>query len=132
MCIGLRVAVKVIDKSKLDEVSKAHLYQEVRCMKMVTHPSIIRLYEVIDTQTKLYLIEELGDGGDLYDYIMKRPNGIEEDLARKIFRQTVSAIQYCHQLHVVHRLVHFCETSTILNDLVECISDVASVQQFPC
>lgn len=100
---GLRVAVKVIDKAKLDDISKAHLYQEVRCMKLVVHPSIIRLYEVIDTQTKLYLIEELGDGGDLYDYILKHPTGIEEDLVRRIFQQTVSAIQYCHQLHVVHR-----------------------------
>lgn len=72
-------------------------------MKLVSHRSIIRLYEVIDTQTKLYLIEELGDGGDLYDFIMKHPNGIEEELVRKIFKQTVSAIQYCHQLHVVHR-----------------------------
>ena len=101
--LGLRVAVKVIDKAKLDDISKAHLYQEVRCMKLVVHPSIIRLYEVIDTQTKLYLIEELGDGGDLYDYILKHPTGIEEDLGRRIFQQTVSAIQYCHQLHVVHR-----------------------------
>lgn len=100
---GLRVAIKVIDKNKLDEVSKAHLYQEVRCMKLVSHPSIIRLYEVIDTQNKLYLIEELGDGGDLYDHIMKHSSGVQEDLARNIFRQAVSAIQYCHKLHVVHR-----------------------------
>ena len=100
---GLRVAIKVIDKLKLDEVSRTHLYQEVRCMKLVTHPSIIRLYEVIDTQTKLYLIQELGDGGDLYDFIMKHPSGVDEDLARRIFKQTVSAIRYCHKLHVVHR-----------------------------
>ena len=100
---GLRVAIKVIDKLKLDEVSKTHLYQEVRCMKLVTHPSIIRLYEVIDTQNKLYLIQELGDGGDLYDYIMKNPNGVDEDVSGSIFRQTVSAIRYCHRLHVVHR-----------------------------
>lgn len=100
---GLRVAIKVIDKTKLDEVSRTHLYQEVRCMKLVTHPSIIRLFEVIDTQNKLYLIQELGDGGDLYDFIMKHSNGIEESLARRIFRQTVSAIRYCHKLHVVHR-----------------------------
>lgn len=100
---GLRVAIKVIDKNKLDDVSRTHLYQEVRCMKLVTHPSIIRLYEVIDTQSKLYLIQELGDGGDLYDFIMKHPSGIVEDKARGIFRQTVSAIQYCHKLHVVHR-----------------------------
>ena len=48
-------------------------------------------------------VQELGDGGDLYDFIMKHPNGIEESLARQIFRQTVSAIRYCHKLHVVHR-----------------------------
>ena len=72
-------------------------------MKLVTHPSIIRLYEVIDTQTKLYLIQELGDGGDLYDFIMKHPSGVDEELARTIFKQTVSAICYCHKLHVVHR-----------------------------
>ena len=78
--------------------------------------------QVIDTQTKLYLVLELGDGGDLYDYIMKHEGGLEEDRARKYFRQVtwfinfsirnlifflshqiVTAIQYCHKLHVVHR-----------------------------
>ncbi|CAO1436338.1 unnamed protein product [Diamesa serratosioi] len=100
---GEKVAVKVIDKTKLDEVSKAHLFQEVRCMKLVQHPHVVRLYEVIDTQTKLYLILELGDGGDLYDYIMRHETGLSETLAREYFRQIVRAISYCHQLHVVHR-----------------------------
>ncbi|XP_026325121.1 SNF-related serine/threonine-protein kinase [Hyposmocoma kahamanoa] len=100
---GEKVAVKVIDKSKLDEVSKSHLFQEVRCMKLVQHPNVVRLYEVIDTQTKLYLILELGDGGDLYDYIMRHESGLSESLARDYFRQIVRAISYCHRLHVVHR-----------------------------
>ncbi|KAK6630953.1 hypothetical protein RUM44_003125 [Polyplax serrata] len=135
---GEKVAVKVIDKTKLDEVSRSHLFQEmntpfslvlkmtgcaidveevqekahnlqlgarvsVRCMKLVQHPNVIRLYEVIDTQTKLYLILELGDGGDLYDYIMKHEAGLGEDMAKEYFRQIVRAISYCHQLHVVHR-----------------------------
>ncbi|GAB1603285.1 SNF-related serine/threonine-protein kinase-like isoform X2, partial [Argonauta hians] len=100
---GEKVAVKVIDKTKLDEVSKNHLFQEVRCMKLVQHPNVVRLYEVIDTQTKLYLILELGDGGDLYDYIMKHDKGLNDDLARKYFKQIVDAISYCHKLHVCHR-----------------------------
>ncbi|KAL5022347.1 hypothetical protein ScPMuIL_001502 [Solemya velum] len=100
---GEKVAVKVIDKNKLDEVSKAHLFQEVRCMKLVQHPNVVRLYEVIDTQTKLYLILELGDGGDMYDYIMKHDGGLTETIARKYFKQIVEAIAYCHRLHVVHR-----------------------------
>uniref|UniRef100_H3CLW0 SNF-related serine/threonine-protein kinase n=1 Tax=Tetraodon nigroviridis TaxID=99883 RepID=H3CLW0_TETNG len=100
---GEKVAVKVIDKTKLDTVATGHLFQEVRCMKLVQHPNIVRLYEVIDTQTKLYLILELGDGGDMFDYIMKHEEGLNEDLAKKYFAQIVHAISYCHRLHVVHR-----------------------------
>ncbi|KAG7276083.1 hypothetical protein CRUP_035159 [Coryphaenoides rupestris] len=76
---GEKVAVKVIDKTKLDAVARAHLLQEVRCMKMVQHPNVVRLYEVIDTATKLYL------------------------LAKCYFAQMVHAISYCHRLRVVHR-----------------------------
>ncbi|XP_027391508.1 uncharacterized protein LOC113888673, partial [Bos indicus x Bos taurus] len=80
---GEKVAVKVIDKTKLDTLATGHLFQEVRCMKLVQHPNIVRLYEVIDTQTKLYLILELGDGGDMFDYIMKHEEGLNEDLAQE-------------------------------------------------
>uniref|UniRef100_A0A8C4QE57 SNF-related serine/threonine-protein kinase n=1 Tax=Eptatretus burgeri TaxID=7764 RepID=A0A8C4QE57_EPTBU len=100
---GEKVAVKVIDKSKLDAAATAHLFQEVRCMKLVQHPNVVRLYEVIDTQTKLYLILELGDGGDMYDYIMRHEGGLSEETAKQYFAQIVHAISYCHQLHVVHR-----------------------------
>ncbi|XP_055539570.1 SNF-related serine/threonine-protein kinase [Wyeomyia smithii] len=100
---GEKVAVKVIEKTKLDDISRAHLFQEVRCMKLVQHPNVVRLYEVIDTQTKLYLILELGDGGDLYDYIMRHDKGLSENVAKEYFRQIVRAISYCHELHVVHR-----------------------------
>ena len=48
--------------------------------------------QVIDTQTKLYLVLELGDGGDLYDYIMKHEGGLEEDRARKYFRQVICEV----------------------------------------
>ena len=61
ICCLLQVAVKVIDKTKLDPESAADLMQEVRCMKLVQHPHIVRLYEVIDTQTKLFLILEVSN-----------------------------------------------------------------------
>uniref|UniRef100_A0A8C1Z5E3 SNF-related serine/threonine-protein kinase n=1 Tax=Cyprinus carpio TaxID=7962 RepID=A0A8C1Z5E3_CYPCA len=100
---GQLVAVKVIDKTKLDDLATGHLLQEVRCMKLVQHPNVVRLYEVIDTQTKLYLILELGDGGDMYDYILRHEGGVAEDTAKVHFAQIVRAIAYCHRLHVVHR-----------------------------
>jgi len=85
------IYLQVIDKSRLDDVSRAHLFQEVRCMKLVQHPNVVRLYEVIDTQTKLYLVLELGDGGDLYDYIMKHDRGLNEQEAGYYFSQVL----YC-------------------------------------
>lgn len=100
---GEKVAVKVIDKTKLDAATKIQMLQEVQLMKLVQHPHVVRLYEVIDTQTKLYLILEYADGGDMYDYIMKHEGGLSEDKARTYFKQIVTAIQYCHRLHVVHR-----------------------------
>ncbi|XP_078525292.1 serine/threonine-protein kinase MARK2-like [Lissotriton helveticus] len=100
---GEKVAVKVIDKSKLDQAAAGHLLQEVLCMKLVQHPNVVRLYEVIDTQTKLYLILELGDGGDMFDHIMKYDGGLSEPQAKRYFAQIVHAISYCHKLHVVHR-----------------------------
>ena len=50
-------------------------------MKLVQHPNVVRLYEVIDTATKLYLILELGDGGDMYDCIMKHDGGLSEEVS---------------------------------------------------
>jgi SNF-related kinase len=104
---GEAVAIKIIDKQKLDQVSRDHLYQEVKCMKLVNkHPNVVRLYQVIDTQTKLYLVQEYGDGGDMYDFIMKNysaTNGMPERKAKRFFRQIVRALKTCHDLNVVHR-----------------------------
>uniref|UniRef100_A0A8D3DAQ6 non-specific serine/threonine protein kinase n=1 Tax=Scophthalmus maximus TaxID=52904 RepID=A0A8D3DAQ6_SCOMX len=57
---GQLVAVKMIDKTKLDVMATSHLLQEVRCMRLVQHPNVVRLYEVIDTPTTLYLVMESG------------------------------------------------------------------------
>lgn len=100
---GEDVAIKVIDKNKIDEVSRLHIHKEVKCMKLLRHPHVIKLYEAIDTETHLFLIMELGDGGDLYDYIMKHECGLEESRAKCFFAQMVTALSYCHNNYVVHR-----------------------------
>ncbi|XP_065187234.1 SNF-related serine/threonine-protein kinase-like [Sycon ciliatum] len=114
---GAKVAVKVIDKTKLDARAREHLFREVSCMKRVEHPNIIRLYQVFDTPTKLYLVLELGENGDLYDYIANHPDGVGEDESRDLFRQIAEAVFYCHKLHVVHRdlkpeNVVFCQNAS--------------------
>ena len=71
-------------------------------MKLLNHPNIIRLYEVIDTPQELYLILEYASGGEIFDYLIAHGRMKEKD-ARKHFRQIVSAIDYCHNLRVIHR-----------------------------
>ncbi|KAK7891977.1 hypothetical protein WMY93_023940 [Mugilogobius chulae] len=100
---GQLVAVKIINKTKLDVMATSHLLQEVRCMKRVQHPNVVRLYEVIDTPSTLYLVMELAEGGDLYDYIQRHDGGVAEGTAKRHFAQIVRAVSYCHRLHVVHR-----------------------------
>lgn len=72
-------------------------------MRLVQHPNVVRLFEVIDTPTTLYLVMELAEGGDLFDYIIRHEGGVAEDTAKRHFAQIVRAVAYCHQLHVVHR-----------------------------
>ncbi|KAF6735659.1 SNF-related serine/threonine-protein kinase [Oryzias melastigma] len=100
---GQLVAVKIIDKTKLDVMATSHLLQEVRCMRLVQHPNVVQLHEVIDTPTTLYLVMELAEGGDLYDYILRHEGGVAEGTAKRHFAQIVQAVAYCHRLHVVHR-----------------------------
>ena len=108
-----RVAVKIIDKSRLSAMDMDHLHHEVRVMKLLRHPNVVRLYQVVDTQTRLYLILELGSGGDLYEYITKN-SVMNENQARDFFYQIVDAVEYCHARHIAHRdlkpeNVVFCE-----------------------
>ncbi|XP_062403266.1 SNF related kinase b [Sardina pilchardus] len=103
---GQRVALKEIDKTRVtgaEPEGAGRLLQEVSCMKLLRHPGVVRLYEVIDTPTKLYLVLELAEGGDLYDLILRHEAGLGEAGARPLFAQVVRAIAYCHRMHVVHR-----------------------------
>ncbi|KAM6430721.1 uncharacterized protein PHA67_002604 isoform 2-T2 [Liasis olivaceus] len=100
---GERVAVKVIEKSRLGGGAAARLRREVGCMKLVQHPNVVRLYQVLETPARLYLVLELGDGGDMFDLLMRHQGGLGEQRAKRYFAQIVHAISYCHRLHVVHR-----------------------------
>uniref|UniRef100_A0A1A8PMR6 MAP/microtubule affinity-regulating kinase 3 n=2 Tax=Nothobranchius rachovii TaxID=451742 RepID=A0A1A8PMR6_9TELE len=99
---GREVAIKIIDKTQLNPTSLQKLFREVRIMKILNHPNIVKLFEVIETDKTLYLVMEYASGGEVFDYLVAHGR-MKEKEARAKFRQIVSAVQYCHQKHIVHR-----------------------------
>ncbi|KAI8586181.1 kinase-like domain-containing protein, partial [Geranomyces variabilis] len=99
---GVEVAVKIIDKTTLDEKKLSKLYREVRIMKLLHHPNIVKLYEVIETKYTVFLVMEYASGGELYDYLVVHGK-MKEKEARAKFRQILSAVSYCHKKRVIHR-----------------------------
>lgn len=100
---GDKVAVKILEKERITDVADVErVSREIHILKLIRHPNIIQLYEIIETPKQLYLIMEYANGGELFDYIVEK-HRIDEKEACSMFQQIISGIEYIHKLNIVHR-----------------------------
>lgn len=100
---GHQVAVKILNRKKIKSLRMDEkIGREIQILKLFRHPHIIKLYEVIETPTDIFMIMEYVSGGELFEYIVS--NGrLSENEARRFFQQIISSVEYCHRHMVVHR-----------------------------
>nr|XP_018628835.1 CBL-interacting serine/threonine-protein kinase 23 isoform X2 [Nicotiana tomentosiformis] len=100
---GDNVAIKILDKEKVMKHKMiGQIKREISTMKLIRHPNVIRMYEVMASKSKIYIVLEFVTGGELFDKIASRGR-LKEDEARKYFQQLINAVDYCHSRGVFHR-----------------------------
>ncbi|XP_008651114.1 CBL-interacting protein kinase 21 isoform X3 [Zea mays] len=100
---GRSFAIKILDRQrilamKIDEQIK----REIATLKLLKHPNVVRLYEVSASKTKIYMVLEYVNGGELFDKIALKGKLTEKE-GRKLFQQLIDAVGYCHEKGVCHR-----------------------------
>ncbi|XP_050147030.1 serine/threonine-protein kinase ATG1a-like isoform X1 [Malus sylvestris] len=100
--LGTEVAVKEIDKKPLSPKVSDNVLKEISILSTINHPNIIRLFEAIQTEDRIFLVLEYCDGGDLADYI-RRHGKVSETVARHFMRQLAAGLQVLQEKHLIHR-----------------------------
>ncbi|KAJ8347258.1 hypothetical protein SKAU_G00286590 [Synaphobranchus kaupii] len=97
-----KVAIKVLDKSLLDQETQRLLSQEIESMERLHHPNVIRLYEVVETPSRLHLVMEYAEGGELYTKISTVGKLPDTD-SKIVFSQILAAVKHMHENNIIHR-----------------------------
>ncbi|KAK9845086.1 hypothetical protein WJX74_010435 [Apatococcus lobatus] len=97
------VAIKVLDKTELVRASMVgQIKREISIMRVLHHPNIVDLKEIMASRDKLYVVMELVPGGELFDQVIA--NGpFKEAKGRRVFQQLLDGLDYCHQQGIFHR-----------------------------
>ncbi|XP_073102292.1 CBL-interacting protein kinase 9 isoform X2 [Elaeis guineensis] len=100
---GDTVAIKILDKDQVLRHKMVELIKrEISAMKLIKHPNVVQIYEVMASKTKIYIVLEFVNGGELFDKIVNHGR-LKEDEARRYFQQLINAVDYCHSRGVYHR-----------------------------
>jgi len=101
---GEKVAVKIMDKAQIfsEPLNLNRIQREIAILKIVRHNNIIKLYELMETPDKIYIVMEYCNGGELFDYIVSKQH-LTERQACRFFQEIINCLEYLHSLNIVHR-----------------------------
>ncbi|VTJ89319.1 Hypothetical predicted protein, partial [Marmota monax] len=94
---GVEVAIKVLRKKRQNFL----VLSEPEMMRSLEHPNVTQLLQVAETHRNIYMVMEHAGGGLLLDHVPQ--GGMQEEEARRLFLQVVSAVSYCHHKDIMHR-----------------------------
>uniref|UniRef100_A0A914V6N4 non-specific serine/threonine protein kinase n=1 Tax=Plectus sambesii TaxID=2011161 RepID=A0A914V6N4_9BILA len=97
-----KVAIKIVDRTKVDTDNLAKIDREIRILKSLQHPHIIKLFQILKSDRYLYIVTEYAGGGELFELLVEKGK-MSEIEGRRLFQQATSAVAYCHSMGVVHR-----------------------------
>ena len=99
-----KVAIKIIKKKNLESApdKKIKLQREISLMRIFDHPHLLKLIDVYETETHIYLILEYAKNGELFDYILER-GYLTLPSALNFFRQIIYGLDFLHLNHICHR-----------------------------
>ncbi|KAI2638472.1 hypothetical protein GGS21DRAFT_488558 [Xylaria nigripes] len=101
---GVQVAVKLIRRDSVGNNPSrlAKIYREISILRGLSHPNIVRLHEMSETERHIGIILEYASGGELFDYILNH-RYLKDHAARRLFAQLISGVGYLHKKGIVHR-----------------------------
>ncbi|KAG9245492.1 hypothetical protein BJ878DRAFT_541219 [Calycina marina] len=101
---GVQVAIKLIRRDTVghNPTRLAKIYREIAILREVSHPNIVKLHEMVETEKQIGIILEYASGGELFDYILNH-RYLKDNAARKLFAQLISGVGYLHKKGIVHR-----------------------------
>jgi serine/threonine protein kinase len=96
------VAMKIVIRSKMDESHVRATEREVKALRQLDHPNIVKFYDMFEDRTNFYIALEFISGGELFDRITKKTFYYEKD-AKYLLKVILQAIKHCHDRNLVHR-----------------------------
>ena len=98
-----KVAIKILEKNKINNNKDLErIEKEIKYMKMLNHPNIVKIYEIIEDESNYYISMEYVSGGELFNYIVKNKR-LTENEASFFYSQIIHIIQEIHKHKICHR-----------------------------